>query len=227
MNIFDILGPVMVGPSSSHTAGAVRIGLITRRLLGEKVKPGRIGMYGSFAATGKGHGTDRALVAGLLGMEPDDIRIPASFELAKQEQMEFQIEEVSLSGAHPNTAVLNVEGISGRKLEVQASSLGGGRIMINRLDGIEVNCTCEMPTLIVHNIDQPGLVAKVTSMLFESNINIANMSLYRDRRGGIAVMVIEADKEIPKEMLGWLEQQEGIKKVTYINAAEGEEQDGV
>lgn len=169
-------------------------------------------MYGSFAATGKGHGTDRALVAGLLGMEPDDIRIPASFELAKQEQMEFQIEEISLSGAHPNTAVLNVEGISGRKLEVQASSLGGGRIMINRLDGIEVNCTCEMPTLIVHNIDQPGLVAKVTSMLFESNINIANMSLYRDRRGGIAVMVIEADKEIPKEMLGWLEQQEGIKK---------------
>ena len=184
-------------------------------------------MYGSFAATGKGHGTDRALVAGLLGMEPDDIRIPASFELAKQEQMEFQIEEISLSGAHPNTAVLNVEGISGRKLEVQASSLGGGRIMINRLDGIEVNCTCEMPTLIVHNIDQPGLVAKVTSMLFESNINIANMSLYRDRRGGIAVMVIEADKEIPKEMLGGLEQQEGIKKVTYINAAEGEEQDGV
>ena len=226
-SIFDILGPVMVGPSSSHTAGAVRIGLITRRLLGEKVKTARIGMYGSFAATGKGHGTDRALVAGLLGMEPDDIRIPASFELAKQEQMEFQIEEVSLSGAHPNTAVLNVEGISGRKLEVQASSLGGGRIMINRLDGIEVNCTCEMPTLIVHNIDQPGLVAKVTSMLFESNINIANMSLYRDRRGGIAVMVIEADKEIPKEMLGWLEQQEGIKKVTYINAAEGEEQDGV
>ena len=227
MNIFDILGPVMVGPSSSHTAGAVRIGLITRRLLGEKVKTARIGMYGSFAATGKGPGTDRALVAGLLGMEPDDIRIPASFELAKQEQMEFQIEEISLSGAHPNTAVLNVEGISGRKLEVQASSLGGGRIMINRLDGIEVNCTCEMPTLIVHNIDQPGLVAKVTSMLFESNINIANMSLYRDRRGGIAVMVIEADKEIPKEMLGWLEQQEGIKKVTYINAAEGEEQDGV
>ena len=104
MNIFDILGPVMVGPSSSHTAGAVRIGLITRRLLGEKVKTARIGMYGSFAATGKGHGTDRALVAGLLGMEPDDIRIPASFELAKQEQMEFQIEEISLSGAHPRNA---------------------------------------------------------------------------------------------------------------------------
>lgn len=227
MNIFDILGPVMVGPSSSHTAGAVRIGLVTRRLLGEKVKTPRIGMYGSFAATGKGHGTDRALVAGLLGMEPDDIRIPDSFAQAEREKMEFQIGEISLSGAHPNTAVLKVEGVSGRKLEVQASSLGGGRIMINRLDGIEVNCTCEMPTLIVHNIDQPGHVAKVTSMLFESNINIANMSLYRDRRGGIAVMVIEADKEIPEQMLEWLKQQEGIKKVTYINAAKGEEKNGL
>ncbi len=227
MNIFDILGPVMVGPSSSHTAGAVRIGLVTRRLLGEKVKTARIGMYGSFAATGKGHGTDRALVAGLLGMEPDDTRIPGSFDEARRENMEFSIEEASLSGAHPNTALLKVEGVSGRTLEVQASSLGGGRIMINRLDGIEVNCTCEMPTLIVHNIDQPGHVAKVTSMLFESNINIANMSLYRDRRGGIAVMVIEADKEIPKEMLEWLKRQEGIKKVTYINAAKGEENNGL
>lgn len=227
MNIFDILGPVMVGPSSSHTAGAVRIGLVTRRLLGEKVKTARIGMYGSFAATGKGHGTDRALVAGLLGMEPDDTRIPGSFDEARREKMEFSIEEASLSGAHPNTALLKVEGVSGRTLEVQASSLGGGRIMINRLDGIEVNCTCEMPTLIVHNIDQPGHVAKVTSMLFESNINIANMSLYRDRRGGIAVMVIEADKEIPKEMLEWLKRQEGIKKVTYINAAKGEENNGL
>lgn len=227
MNIFDILGPVMVGPSSSHTAGAVRIGLVTRRLLGEKVKTARIGMYGSFAATGKGHGTDRALVAGLLGMEPDDTRIPGSFGEARREKMEFSIEEASLSGAHPNTALLKVEGVSGRTLEVQASSLGGGRIMINRLDGIEVNCTCEMPTLIVHNIDQPGHVAKVTSMLFESNINIANMSLYRDRRGGIAVMVIEADKEIPKEMLEWLKRQEGIKKVTYINAAKGEENNGL
>ena len=100
MNVFDIIGPVMIGPSSSHTAGAVRIGLITRRLLGEKVKTARIGMYGSFAATGKGHGTDRALVAGLLGMEPDDIRIPASFELAKQEQMEFQIEEIRSASEH-------------------------------------------------------------------------------------------------------------------------------
>ena len=103
ISLFEVIGPNMVGPSSSHTAGAVRIGLVTRRLLGEKVKTARIGMYGSFAATGKGHGTDRALVAGLLGMEPDDIRIPDSFAQAEREKMEFQIGEISLSGAHPNT----------------------------------------------------------------------------------------------------------------------------
>ena len=217
MNIFEILGPVMVGPSSSHTAGAVRIGLMTRRLLGQKPVKARIGMYGSFLATGRGHGTDRAVVAGLLGMKPDDIRIPESFELAAADGLSFSFEEANLSGAHPNTVMLEVEGDGGRELSVQASSLGGGRIMINRLDGIDVNCTCEMPTLIVHNMDQPGHVAEVTSMLSHKSVNIANMSLYRDKRGGRAVMVVETDQPIPEEALRWLEHLEGILKVTYIN----------
>ena len=217
MNIFEILGPVMVGPSSSHTAGAVRIGLMTRRLLGQKPVKARIGMYGSFLATGRGHGTDRAVVAGLLGMKPDDIRIPESFELAAAAGLSFSFEEANLSGAHPNTVLLEVEGDGGRELSVQASSLGGGRIMVNRLDGIDVNCTCEMPTLIVHNMDQPGHVAEVTSMLSHKSVNIANMSLYRDKRGGRAVMVVETDQPIPEEALRWLEHLEGILKVTYIN----------
>lgn len=217
MNIFEILGPVMVGPSSSHTAGAVRIGLMTRRLLGQKPVKARIGMYGSFLATGRGHGTDRAVVAGLLGMKPDDIRIPESFELAAADGLSFSFEEANLSGAHPNTVLLEVEGDGGRELSVQASSLGGGRIMVNRLDGIDVNCTCEMPTLIVHNMDQPGHVAEVTSMLSYKSVNIANMSLYRDKRGGRAVMVVETDQPIPEEALRWLEHLEGILKVTYIN----------
>lgn len=217
MNIFEILGPVMVGPSSSHTAGAVRIGLMTRRLLGQKPVKARIGMYGSFMATGRGHGTDRAVVAGLLGMKPDDIRIPESFELAAADGLSFSFEEANLSGAHPNTVLLEVEGDGGRELSVQASSLGGGRIMVNRLDGIDVNCTCEMPTLIVHNMDQPGHVAEVTSMLSHKSVNIANMSLYRDKRGGRAVMVVETDQPIPEEALRWLEHLEGILKVTYIN----------
>ena len=217
MNIFEILGPVMVGPSSSHTAGAVRIGLMTRRLLGQKPVKARIGMYGSFLATGRGHGTDRAVVAGLLGMKPDDIRIPESFELAAADGLSFSFEEANLSGAHPNTVLLEVEGDGGRELSVQASSLGGGRIMVNRLDGIDVNCTCEMPTLIVHNMDQPGHVAEVTSMLSHKSVNIAKMSLYRDKRGGRAVMVVETDQPIPEEALRWLEHLEGILKVTYIN----------
>ena len=150
-------------------------------------------------------------------MKPDDIRIPESFELAAADGLSFSFEEANLSGAHPNTVLLEVEGDGGRELSVQASSLGGGRIMVNRLDGIDVNCTCEMPTLIVHNMDQPGHVAEVTSMLSHKSVNIANMSLYRDKRGGRAVMVVETDQPIPEEALRWLEHLEGILQVTYIN----------
>ncbi len=221
MNIFEILGPVMVGPSSSHTAGAVRIGLMTRRLLAERPVKAVIGMHGSFAATGLGHGTDRALVAGLLGMQPEDMRIPESFEYARKAGLAFSFETIQLRDAHPNSVVIEVVGEKGRDLTVQASSLGGGRIMINRLDDIDVNCTCEMPTLIVHNMDQPGHVAEVTSMLSHKSVNIANMSLYRDKRGGRAVMVVETDQPIPLESIKWLEHLEGVLKVTYINV-EGE-----
>ena len=221
MNIFEILGPVMVGPSSSHTAGAVRIGLMTRRLLAERPVKAVIGMHGSFAATGLGHGTDRALVAGLLGMQPEDMRIPGSFEYARETGLAFSFETIQIRDAHPNSVVIEVVGEKGRDLTVQASSLGGGRIMINRLDDIDVNCTCEMPTLIVHNMDQPGHVAEVTSMLSHKSVNIANMSLYRDKRGGRAVMVVETDQPIPLESIKWLEHLEGVLKVTYINV-EGE-----
>jgi L-serine dehydratase len=217
MNIFDILGPVMVGPSSSHTAGAVQIGLMTRALLRSRPVKADIGLCGSFAATGKGHGTDKALVAGLLGMKPDDMRIPDSFDLARQEGLVFKIENIQLRDAHPNTAVLKVSGEDGRVLEVQASSLGGGRIMLNKLDGIVVNCTGECPTLIVHNQDKPGHVAEVTSMLAQNSINIATLQLYREKKGGHAVMVIESDQPVDESAIKWLEKQKGITKVTYIN----------
>ena len=127
MDIFDILGPVMVGPSSSHTAGAARIGAMARTLLGEEVADAKLHLYGSFAETGKGHGTDRALVAGLLGMKPDDLRIPNAFEEAKKAGLRYTIDEIDLRDAHPNTAVLELTGKGGRTLTVQASSLGGGR----------------------------------------------------------------------------------------------------
>lgn len=217
MNIFDILGPVMVGPSSSHTAGAARIGYVARRLLQDEPCNVSVLFHGSFATTGVGHGTDRAVIAGLLGMQPDDIRIPDSFQHAEKAGLKFVFGQTEIRDAHPNTVVLDLEGGNGRKLNVQASSLGGGRIMINRLDGIDVNFTAEKPTLIVHNVDQPGHVAEVTSMLSHKCVNIATMQLYRDKKGGYAVMVLETDQAVPEESIKWLEHLEGIIKVTYIN----------
>lgn len=217
MNIFDIVGPVMVGPSSSHTAGAARIGYVAQKLLGEKVKEASIGLYGSFQATGTGHGTQKALIAGLLGMMPDDMRIPDSFSIAKESGMEFSFEEANLKDAHPNSAELKLEGISGRKLSVVGESLGGGRINIAKVDGIDTNFSGSYPTLVVHNYDQPGHVGNVTAMLAHKSINIATMQLYRASRGGMAVMVIECDQEIPDEGLAWLRRQEGVQKVTYLS----------
>lgn len=217
MNIFDIVGPVMVGPSSSHTAGAVRIGFVSRKLLGEPVKKVQLLLYGSFLATGKGHGTDRALVAGLLGMLPDDERVPFSFEEAQKLEMEFCFGEANLKEAHPNSVLLKLEGVFGKKLEIIAASLGGGRMKICKIDGYEANFCAEYPTLIVQNLDQPGCVATVTTMLSELGINIATLQLYRDSRGGDAVMVVECDREVPADSICWLEDQKGIDRVTYYS----------
>lgn len=220
MNIFDIVGPVMVGPSSSHTAGAARIGYISRKLLGEPVAAAKIMLHGSFALTGKGHGTDRALVAGLLGMKQDDERIPDSFACAEAAGMKFEFETIDLGDVHPNSVKLELTGKSKRKLELTASSLGGGRIMVNSIDGLNVNFEGNYPTLVVHNEDQPGHVAEVTMMLSHKSINIATMQLFRNGRGRDAVMVIECDQEVPQSAIEWLEHVEGVNKVTYLSLKE-------
>lgn len=216
-SIFDILGPVMVGPSSSHTAGAVRIGLICRTLLEDEPVYADIKFHGSFAATGKGHGTDCAIVAGLMGMNTDDIRIPDSLCHATKAGLKYYFSTVELQDAHPNTVVISLQGAKGRRIEIQASSIGGGRIMVNKIDGIDVNFNAEMPTLIVHNSDEPGHVAAVTSLLYTNNINIATMQLYRNERGGYAVMVIESDEVIPSHIISALEEYKGVIKVTAVN----------
>ena len=138
MRLFDVLGPVMIGPSSSHTAGAARIGYTAQKLLGEIPAQADIGLYGSFATTGKGHGTDKALVAGLLGLRPDDPRLPDSFALAAEQGMAFRIHPVELRSAHPNTAVLTLTGREGRVLSMKAASVGGGRIRVTEIDGVPV-----------------------------------------------------------------------------------------
>ena len=220
MNIFDIMGPVMVGPSSSHTAGAVRIGLISRRLLGSQPVSANILLHGSFAATGAGHGTDKALVAGLLGMQPDDPNIPRAFPLAEQAGMKLTIGTVVLRGAHPNTVVLTLSNAQGRTLEINASSLGGGRVRVNSLDGLEASFTGDYPTLIIRNEDRPGLVADVAQLLSDRNVNIATMQLYRDRRGGLAVMVIESDQVIYPATVELLRAHPGIVRVVYLDMEE-------
>ncbi|HKM33269.1 MAG TPA: L-serine ammonia-lyase, iron-sulfur-dependent subunit beta [Lachnospiraceae bacterium] len=220
MNIFDIIGPVMVGPSSSHTAGAVRIGHIARKLLQDTPVYVDIILHGSFATTGVGHGTDKALIAGLLGMQPDDIRIPDSFSIAKKEGLKFLFTSKIIKDAHPNTAVLTIAGKEGHSLQIQAASIGGGRIMVQRMDGIDVSFSAEKPTIVVYNQDMPGYVAQVTSAICKEGINIATMQLYRAKRGGYAVMVLELDENVPKEVIEALEQYDGISKVTYINLEE-------
>ena len=226
MDIFDILGPVMVGPSSSHTAGAARIGAMARTLLGEEVAYAKLHLYGSFAETGKGHGTDRALVAGLLGMKPDDLRIPNAFVEAKKAGLRYTIDEIDLRDAHPNTAVLELTGKGGRALTVQASSLGGGRIMVNKLDGIEVNFTGESNTLVVRNQDEFGSVAAVTSILNQLRVNVANMSVHRHKRGGDALMVIETDQHIKPKQVEFISELPGILGVTYYDKEDDEDGSG-
>ena len=223
INIFDMMGPVMVGPSSSHTAGAARIGNMGRTLLGEEVARADIGLYGSFAETGYGHGTDRALLAGLLGMKPDDLRIPNAYEEANRAGMAYSFRTVELRDAHPNTALLELTGKSGKKLTLQASSIGGGAIVVNKIDGIDVNFTGDFNTLIVRNQDESGSVAAITSILSQVHINVANMSLSRQKRGGDALMVIETDQHIKPRQVEFLSELPGILSVTYYDKEDDED----
>lgn len=216
MNIFEILGPVMVGPSSSHTAGAVRIGYVCRKLMGEKIVTADIELYGSFLLTGKGHGTPQAIVAGLLGMTPDDPRIPDSFEIAKAQGLKFTIGEAKLKEAHPNSVLLKLTGESGKELEVIGESLGGSIINIAQIDGLPANISGDYPTLIASNMDVPGMVAKVSKVLFEAKINIAQMHLYRASRGKNSVLIAECDQEIEDKTLNDIRDLDGIMKVSYL-----------
>lgn len=217
MQLFDILGPVMVGPSSSHTAGAARIGRMARTLLGSEPVRARIFLHGSFADTGVGHGTDRALVGGLLGMKPDDLRIPFAFEEAQKAGLSFTVDKLELPDAHPNTALVELEGKGGERLEMQASSVGGGRIVVNRLDGIDVSFTGEYNTLVIRNHDENGAVALVTGILSQLRVNVANMSLCRHKRGADALMVIETDQHVLPHQVDFLRELDGILSVTYYD----------
>ncbi|MCD7863412.1 MAG: L-serine ammonia-lyase, iron-sulfur-dependent subunit beta [Lachnospiraceae bacterium] len=217
MNLFDIVGPVMVGPSSSHTAGAAKIGSVARRLLGEEVAEAEILFHGSFQATGRGHGTDKALLAGLMGLHVDDPLIPLSFEIADGKGLKYHFGDIDLGDVHPNSVKLLLTGYSGKKLEVVAASIGGGRIEINEVDGLANTFSGDYPTLIIQNQDQPGLIAEIACVLAGFQINIATLQLYRTGRGGQAVTVIECDNEVPADVVEELGHEQGILKVAYLS----------
>lgn len=199
MDLFDLIGPVMIGPSSSHTAGAARIGLTARLLLGEWIVKADIGLHGSFAKTYHGHGTDRAIVSGLLGMPVDDERLRDSLQIARESGLAYHFHIINIRGAHPNTVRLTITGISGRVMTMEAASVGGGNIEVHRLDGLQVNFNGKENTLIIRHLDTPGAIANVTGVLAKQGLNIANLQAYRREQGGDAMIVMELDG-IPQEV---------------------------
>ena len=201
MDLFDLIGPVMIGPSSSHTAGAARIGLTAYSLLGEKVVKADVGLHG---------------VGGLLGMHVDDPRLRDSLEIARQQGMDVRFEQVNLRGAHPNTVRLHVTGERGTALTLEAASVGGGNIEIHRINGLSVNFTGKADTMIIHHIDMPGAIAAVTTTLARHRVNIANMQVYRRKLGGDAMMVLELDGAPSQADLDIIRQIPDIRSCTFL-----------
>lgn len=208
MSVFDIIGPRMVGPSSSHTAGALRLGLLARALLGRTPTVARIGLHGSFATTYRGHGTDRAVAAGLLGMAPDDGRIPASLRIAREEGVELSFEPVDLGeDAHPNTLRFELEA-DGERATLTGASVGGGAVRVVEANGRAVDLSGRYDTLLVVARDVPGTTAEITRLLAEEGINIAFLEVGREKRGGEATLIVETDHPIPDAVLARIEAYE-------------------
>lgn len=217
LSIFDVIGPNMIGPSSSHTAGAVSIALMARNLFSEEIKSVTFTLYGSFAKTYRGHGTDRALLGGILGFPTYDDRIRNAFQYAKVMGVSYRyiIDEQTVTN-HPNTVDIDITGESGRKLSVRGESVGGGKIKIVRIDGIDVEFTGEYSTLIVKQIDKPGVVAHITQALSEQNVNIAFMRLFREDKGETAYTVVESDEPIPSQVLKRIRTNKNVSNLFLI-----------
>lgn len=200
LSAFDVIGPLMVGPSSSHTAGAARLGLAARGLLGVAPVRAVLTLHGSFAATGSGHATDRALVSGVLGLAPDDARLPQAPELAAQAGIEivFAVEDFGPT-AHPNSARIELEAQDGQSLRLTGASLGGGIIEVSELDGYATSFHGDLHTMVCYHEDRSGFLARVTTVLACADINIASLRTTRHIRGERALSVIETDGEVPED----------------------------
>lgn len=195
ISMFDILGPITVGPSSSHTAGAVRLGLACRTILGEEVKKAKITFYGSFADTYRGHGTDKAVIGGLLGFNTDNVKIRESLQLAQFRGMQYEFFTGEEGRYHPNTLAIEASG-KNTTISLRGASIGGGQIRIQELNGFPMEAACLMDTLLVVNKDSPGVLANIAITLNVAGYNIANLRLARTKREGDVITVIESDARV-------------------------------
>lgn len=217
VSLLDIIGPVMVGPSSSHTAGACRLGLIARALVGGTPDKARVELHGSFARTGTGHGTDRAIAGGLLGYEPDDVRLRESLEAAEQAGLKLSFENTKLRGDHhPNTTRITATR-EGRSAIMVGSSIGAGRIVVTAIDGFPVEVTGAYPTLVVVAHDEPGIVATLASALAEERINLATMRVSRRQKGGDAIHIYELDSAPGPAALERIRKLSAVKTLRVVD----------
>lgn len=219
ISVFDVIGPNMIGPSSSHTAGANVIGYLASRLVPDKITKVSFILYGSFAKTYHGHGTDRALLGGLLGFRSDDARIVNSFALAKEAGLEFEfVPNLEETDVHPNTADIIMECENGKTMKVRGESLGGGKARICRINNVEVDFTGEYSAMLVIQTDVPGVLAHITHCLSESKVNIAFMRLFREAKGDTAYTFVESDSPIPASVIPAVKLNANIQEVMLIDA---------
>lgn len=220
VSLFDILGPVMVGPSSSHTAGACRLGLMARAILGDTPERAQIRLHGSFAATGEGHGTHRAIVGGLIGLAPDDLRLREAYAEAEAAGLEWSFAEIELGEeAHPNTVIFEVER-GEERVRLRGASVGGGRIEVTEIDGFHVALGGDYHTLVVLARDTPGTIATIAGIFAEDRVNLATMRVDRTGRHKDALMTIEIDEPISDQALDeirsypWLRWARRVEKIS-------------
>ena len=216
-SLFEVMGPIIIGPSSSHTAGAAKLGRLARLIFDEKIEEAEVGLHGSFASTGKGHGTDKALVGGLLGFKPDDPRIRESLKLAADDGVKINFSEIKLPDAHPNSVKITMKN-EANSLTIIGSSIGGGNVKVTKIEDYKVNITGSLPTIWLIHQDKPGMVGLITSILGSYNLNIAYMQDFRKIKGTVASAIIELDQEVSKYTLNHLKNTNNIEKVRYIPA---------
>ena len=221
IGIFEVLGPIMIGPSSSHTAGAARLGKIARTIVNKPIKDVTFLLHGSFKETYKGHGTDRALVAGILGMMPDDERLRDALLIAEKEGLEVHFLPADLGQVHPNTVKILMTDCDDINWEVLGSSIGGGLVEIYEINGNKVKITGEYPTIITCHDDIPGTVSKVSTLFYDNDINIAHMTLVRSQKGKDATMTFEVDNNVSEELIAAIKAVEGVNRVILINSLGG------